>query len=81
MKGTSNRRKADREQPEAERRVRNFCEYIPKPRTERSTSRLRRVDGRYQRQGMTVPAEAACCEAAVNLGGNTEVELSSYVLG
>ena len=45
------------------------------------TSRLRRGDGRYQSLGMTVPAEAAGRKVAVNLGGNTEVWLSSYKLG
>ena len=45
------------------------------------TSRLRRGDGRYQSLGMTVPAEAAGRKDAVNLGGNTEVWLSSYKLG
>ena len=45
------------------------------------TSRLRRGDGRYQSLGMTVTAEAAGRKDAVNLGGNTEVWLSSYKLG
>lgn len=32
--GKSNRRKADREQPGGERRMRNLCEYLPELRTE-----------------------------------------------
>lgn len=49
VKGRSNRRKTHRELPFGERRVQNFCEYIPELRTE-NFSRLRRPGTRYRAQ-------------------------------